>query len=219
MTDTSADFVVTRKKTKGERPKKLSALLEALAQESGERVTLGEIANEMAHRSFGAFLVVFCIPNLIPMPPGATLILGIPLILIAWQIIFSRQSHVWMPKRLQAVSFSRESFARGMTKVGPWLAWAETFVKPRYWGLTTRTAERWFGIFCLTLAVLVFLPIPFGNWLPALALAIIGFALSERDGLSLLIGVATGVTSFILATAVVIASAAMVHGFLHALLN
>lgn len=42
------------------------------------------------------------------------------------------------------------------------------------------------------LAIVVTLPIPFGNWLPALATALIGLSLIERDGVLLAIGVLVG---------------------------
>ena len=35
----------------------------------------------------------------------------------------------------------------------------------------------------LVLAIVVTLPIPLGNWLPAFATALLGLALSERDGI------------------------------------
>lgn len=205
------DMIPAGEEMAPDEPPRLSVLLADLSLKPQPRITLGEIADAMADRSFGAFLVVFCIPNLIPMPPGATLLLGLPLILITWQIVFSRQPRIWMPGPVAGISFSRPSFANGMKRAAPWLKWAETLIRPRYWALTTRSAERWFGIFCLILAILVFLPIPFGNWLPALALTIIGLAMTERDGLSLVIGVLIGIVSLVIAAIVVFASIALIR--------
>jgi hypothetical protein len=213
MTDMTATGLGARDRPNSEKPVRLSALLTDLANESSKDISLGEIAAAMADRSFGAFLIVFCIPNLIPMPPGATLLLGIPLILISWQIIFSRSASVWLPKRIANISFSRETFGRGIKKIGPWLEWAEAWIRPRYWSLTTRTAERLFGLYCLLLAIVVFLPIPFGNWLPALSLAIIGFGMMEKDGVSLLAGVAVGLLSILVACTVLAASLAVIVTF------
>src|SRR5690606_40005473 len=79
----------------------------------------------------------------------------------------------------------------------------EKFVRPRYWPFpSARTAERLIGLTALVLATLVTLPIPFGNWFPALACALLGLALSERDGLLLGAGVLVIVISVLMLGAV-----------------
>src|SRR4051794_30925401 len=98
-------------KIAAEKPEKLSELLRHLSDNAGEKITLGEIADAMADRSFGAFLVVFCLPNLIPLPPGATFILGLPLVFIAFQMAFSRLDTIWLPKRLHNYSFDNKAFS------------------------------------------------------------------------------------------------------------
>ena len=54
--------------------------------------------------------------------------------------------------------------------------------------LTSIWAERGIGLCCFMAAALVFLPIPFGNLLPAIALCAFGLALMERDGVLALDG-------------------------------
>ena len=74
--------------------------------------------------------------------------------------------------------------------------------------------ERLFGIFALLLAITCVLPIPFGNWLPAFAVAILGVAHTERDGNCLALGVLAGVISFAVAGFVVTATGAfLMHIF------
>ena len=48
--------------------------------------------------------------------------------------------------------------------------------------LTGDTPERVIGAFYLVLAVILTLPIPLGNVLPALAISIIALGMIERDG-------------------------------------
>ena len=48
-------------------------------------------------------------------------------------------------------------------RMGPWLKWSETWVRPRRWPLRTKTAEQIFGLFALLVAFIVVVPIPFGN--------------------------------------------------------
>ena len=53
------------------------------------------------------------------------------------------------------------------------------------------------------LAIVVTLPIPLGNWLPAFATALLGLALSERDGILLAVGGALSVASIGVIVAVI----------------
>ena len=76
---------------------------------------------------------------------------------------------------------------------------AEKLVIPRFWLFESRFAERLIGILALILAIVVFLPIPLGNWPPAFALAVLGFAHSQRDGLGVLAGCVIGILSLMIA--------------------
>ncbi|MDP2732914.1 MAG: exopolysaccharide biosynthesis protein [Hoeflea sp.] len=189
-------------------PEKLSDLLERLAREAEDRVSMREIANALDDRSFGAFLLVFALPNLIPLPPGATMVLGLPMVFVAWQMVMGLQK-VWLPRALGNYTVDRATFQRMVARVSPWLRSAETWVRPRNWPLDGPIRERLFGLFALLLAITCVLPIPFGNWLPALAVAILGVAHTERDGTCLALGVATGLGSVLVAGLVVVATGAL----------
>jgi hypothetical protein len=180
-----------RHREASEKSEKLSDLLRRVSDEAGDKITLGQIANAMDDRSFGAFLVVFCLPNLVPLPPGATFILGLPLVFIACQMAFSRLDTIWLPKRLRDYAFDNKAFSTVLDKFIPWMNKAERFIKPRFFS-GNRTVERVLGVFALFLAIVVFLPIPLGNMGPSLALALMGLGLTERDGLMMGFGVLIG---------------------------
>lgn len=175
-----------------EKPEKLSELLRHVSNNAGDRISLGEIAKAMDDRSFGAFLVVFCLPNLIPLPPGATFILGLPLVFIAFQMAFSRLDTIWLPKRLHAYTFDNKAFASVLDRFVPWMEKAERFITPRLWPARSRLFERFIGVFALFLGIVVFLPIPLGNLGPSYAMALMGLGLTERDGVVVGIGVLVG---------------------------
>lgn len=178
-------------RTAREKPEKLSELLRHVSDSAGDKITLGQIANAMDDRSFGAFLVVFCLPNLVPLPPGATFILGLPLVFIACQMAFSRLDTIWLPRRLRDYAFDNKGFSAVLDKFIPWMNKAERFIKPRFFS-GNRLIERVLGVFALVLALIVFLPIPLGNMGPSLALALVGLGLTERDGLMIWAGVIVG---------------------------
>ncbi|WEZ83193.1 exopolysaccharide biosynthesis protein [Rhizobium sp. 32-5/1] len=75
MTDTFSNGAQARAQSYGHTDRQLSHLLRNLALNSGPKVTLRDLAVAMEDRSFGAFLVVFALPNLIPCrraPPSSS---------------------------------------------------------------------------------------------------------------------------------------------------
>ena len=76
-------------------------------------------------------------------------------------------------------------------------------IQPRYWPFPRNSADRIIGIVGLILAVAVTLPVPLGNWLPALGSTLVALGLMERDGIVLGIGIAVGAVSLAIITAVV----------------
>ncbi|TPW33571.1 exopolysaccharide biosynthesis protein [Martelella alba] len=188
---------------------RFSDLLESIKPDAQGRVSLRQFDESLAERSFGTFLVLFSLPNLVPMPPGATLILGLPLIFVAWQMLASRRNSIWLPESLARLSLDGTRYEVLIGRLLPGLRWLEQAVRPRAWIYASRRAERLLGAFCLLLSIVVFIPIPFGNWLPALALAVIGLSVSERDGLGILAGIVIGTISIMVAVLVIFAAGAL----------
>jgi len=191
-------------------PENLSDLLVRLARTTDRKVTIRVIAIALQDRSFGAFLLVFALPNLVPMPPGATFILGLPLIFVAWQMMASPGGRVFFPRVVSDYGVEPQTFEAIVKRLVPWMRWAEKLVVPRFWLFESRFAERLIGVFALILAIVVFLPIPLGNWPPAFALAVLGFAHSQRDGLGVIAGCLIGVLSLAVAAFVVYTAIAVV---------
>lgn len=165
--------------------RRLSSIIEELCARAESCITVQQIRDALGDRSFSTLLLFFALLNLLPLPPGSTLILGLPLILVSLQMVGGRHS-VWLPQFLLGKSLQAEQFQKMAVRIVPRLQWLEALVRPRYWPFADpKTAERIIGIAAFVLAMLVTLPIPFGNWFPALACALLGLALSERDGILL----------------------------------
>src|SRR5690606_38862765 len=64
----------------------------------------------------------------------------------------------------------------------------ERLLRPRLLLLTGPLGERLLALIALALAIILALPIPFGNWPPALAIVLFALALLERDGLFYVLG-------------------------------
>ncbi|WEX11429.1 exopolysaccharide biosynthesis protein [Chelativorans sp. AA-79] len=181
-------------RSSGVPPRRLSQIFEELARSTETAITVEQLRDALGDRSFATLLVFFALINMLPLPPGSTLVLGVPLLLVSVQMVLGR-STVWLPRPILTKSVGAEQFRHMIGKVVPKIKWLERLVRPRYWPFAHGQVERAVGLCALLLATIVTLPIPLGNWFPALSCAILGLALSERDGLLLGIGVVIGLLS------------------------
>jgi hypothetical protein len=172
--------------------RRLSEVIAMLAKEATGPISVATIRDALGDRSFAALLIFFAAINLLPLPPGTTLILGLPLILVAAQMVIGKTS-AWLPRFVLDKSLSETQFRRMSGRLVPRLQRLERFVQPRYWPFYPSHDERVIGFLALIMGLTVTLPIPLGNWFPALATVLLGLALSERDGLVLGIAVTIGV--------------------------
>jgi hypothetical protein len=182
----------------------LSTMLHALAQdESRERIAVSDLLAALGDRALAALLFVFAVPNVLPVPPGTSAILGAPLIFLAAQLAFGRRP--WLPDVIARRTMTRADFAAVVRRIGPWLARAERMLRPRAMGLALPPMEYLVGLVCLLLAVVLVLPIPLGNMLPALAISLLALGVLARDGLWVLVGLAVAVVSAVVVSGVVFA--------------
>lgn len=183
---------------------RLSDILLAIAQaQDKERISIGDLLHALEHRALGALIFIFAVPNCLPVPPGVSAVLGAPLLFLSVQLMFGLNP--WLPKFITDRSLSRVDFEKVIVKVAPWLNKAERLMRPRFEFLAKRPIENILGVLCLVLSIVLFLPIPLGNMLPALALCILALGILERDGVWVAIGAAAGIASIAIVWGVVIA--------------
>jgi len=179
-------------------------LRDFLAGHTEPRISLGALRDALGDRGFGVLLFIFALPNLVPVNiPLLSAVLGLPLVLLAAQLSYGRHKP-WFPDWLTAQSFPRQGFSNVVLRALPYLERTERLLRPRLTVLLSWTGERVIGVAILILALVLTLPIPFANWLPACAISIIALAILEKDGLAVLVGIAVGVASVLVAATVVI---------------
>jgi hypothetical protein len=184
------------------RPRRLSHLFEQMVRDAEGPVSLRTIRDALGDRGFAGLLVFFAAINMIPLPPPASAFLGLPLIIVSAQMVYGSR-RAWLPRFLMDKAISPEQFRKVMDWVIPRLIRLERVVRPRYWPFWRRQGDRFIGAVTLFLGIIVTLPIPLGNWLPACSTAILGLALSERDGIMLAAGGLVGVAALALIGAVI----------------
>lgn len=191
------------------RPPRFSTVLRLLGEEPEDRISFTKLTETFGDRVFGALMFIFAVPNVLPLPPGSSSVLGAPLLLIAAQLAVGRRT-LWLPKAVRERSIARDDFRHLVGRVLPYLRWTERLLAPRLLAMFGLLGDRLIGIACLVLAAILFLPIPFGNMLPGLAISFFSLALLQRDGIAALVGwLTTAVSVGVLA----LVSKALWYGF------
>lgn len=180
---------------------RLSALLAGLAQGNHEdRITIGDLLVAMQRRALGAMIFIFAVPVALPLPPGVSTIFGAPLLFLTAQLMLGMKP--WLPKLITNRSLTRREFGRIVAAATPWLHRAEGVMKPRMTFVGQRPFVYLLGAMCLILSIILFLPIPLGNMLPAFSVSVISLGLLARDGLWMTIGLFLGVVAIAVVWAV-----------------
>jgi hypothetical protein len=171
-----------------------SALLRALADAAPARVSLGAVGDALGTRRPGITVLCLALPNCIPGPyvPGLSTLLALPIIWIGAQLAL-RANVAPMPRFLHRVTFSRERFVRFVDRVAPWMIRMERWVGPRPSLMTTPGGRRCLGLVLILYAIVLALPIPFGNIPIGFGIAVLALGLIEGDSRALGWGLAIGV--------------------------
>jgi hypothetical protein len=165
----------------------LSAILRAVAERPEPTVSIAELTELFGGRALGALLLVFGLLCTLPLPPGSTTVLGAPLVLLAPQLVIGARAP-WLPRRLRERTLETGHLRRGLPGVLIWLERMEAVSRPRLPILFGAVGERAIGLVCTLLALVLILPIPLGNMLPAAAVSVLSLALVQRDGALALFG-------------------------------
>lgn len=157
---------------------------------------LGEIVALLGKRSFGIVLVLFGLPNLLPVP-GLPILCGVVVGVVAFQMLLGKESLV-LPAWLGERRVSRKNLQRVLERSEGTLRWFERIMRPRLLVLTGMIGQRVLGGLLLLLAIALMSPIPFfGGIPPGIAVILFGLALAERDGIFVIAGCVATVLALI----------------------
>ena len=177
-------------------------LADLLAADDTPEIAVGELIDGLRDRAFGAVLLVFAAPNMLPVTlPGTSLLTSLPILLVSVQLLLGwRELHV--PARLAQRRLPRAGLQMVVARLTPWLQRAERITRPRLALLVSPPAERLVGAVGLILGVVLFFPIPLGNIPPGVSIALLGLGLMERDGRMIAIGLGAAVLSVLIVGAI-----------------
>lgn len=153
-------------------------------------IPLSRVLELLRGRAFTLLLIVLSIPFCQPVAiPGLSTPLGAVIGLIGLRLALGRRP--WLPKRLLATQLHGRTFAAILGAARKLLCGLEFLLKPRLpWLVTTRLSRRSLGVVICVSGVLLLLPlpVPFSNLLPAFTVILVAAARLERDGVFAIAG-------------------------------
>jgi hypothetical protein len=161
--------------------RRLSSVLVELGETSAKSVSFNDILVALSERSFGALMILFSALNLLPLPPGTSTIFGIPLVLLSVQLLIGFEKP-WFPAFIRSKSMRIETYRSSIARLEPLLTRFERLARPRYWIVPQMLVERVVSIVALLMSMIVILPIPLINQMPALSIILLAIGLGEQDG-------------------------------------
>ena len=176
--------------------RRTSDILKALISDESQRVlTVEQIVKALGPTSFGTSLMVFSIPEVLPIPlPGMTAAVVIPTGIISSQLVRGKRE-IRLPNALLKRSIPRKAFATAVGAILPFLERAERGTRARWRWASNPVAKRFLGVFILMMAAVIALPIPFTNMPAAISIFIISLGMVERDGVLISLGILLGLAT------------------------
>jgi hypothetical protein len=173
-----------------------------LINEEGS-TTVEDIVKVFQENGLLLSLLFFSLPIAIPIPypPGFTTLVGIPLMMISFQMLLGYEE-VRLPQILSQYSISNQNLKVICLKLYPIIEKIEFYLKQRYSFATSVKAEQFIGFVSLIDAIFIAIPLPATNLVPAIGITIMSLGLLRRDGLVVIIGTIISIIGILIAAAV-----------------
>lgn len=177
-----------------------------------ETVTLRETLAVLHGRGYVLLVMLLALPFSTPIPlPGLSTPFGFIIALIGARLALGQKP--WLPQRLLDTRLPPKLFAKVFAAARVLLRGFEYFMRPRLLWVTRSTKlQQLHAVPILLNAIMLLLPlpIPFSNILPAFSILLLAAGLLERDGIFII----TGYVAFVLACAFfAVVGVAGVEGF------
>ena len=161
-----------------------------------DRVSVAQLADFHGAAAQGTSMVLLAAPCMLPVP-GVGTVLGLGLAMMALAM-WRGQTGAGLPLRVAEFQMSGRWASRVLGLLAHFYELASKLSRRRLHGRLSSAGLQG-GLAAMTgvMAVLIILPIPFGNVLPATALMLLGLGLVYRDGVAVLLAIGTAIGSLL----------------------
>lgn len=176
---------------------RLSRILRRLASRPEAEISMAQLVLVFGDRAFGAIMLIFGLLTTLALIPGSSALTATPIVLVAGQLALGRRV-LWLPRGIARRTIRTDDLRRFIDQALPYIRRAERIMAPRLGFIFGPVGDRLIGAFCLALGIVIFLPIPLGNFLPGIAVACLALALLRHDGLAAILGFLVALAGFAL---------------------
>lgn len=180
----------------------VARLRAAAASIPDEGATMRTLAQAHGPDSHATLLLLMSVPCMLPVP-GVGTMLGFGLLALA-VAIWRGSDAAALPPRVAEFQLSRRWAQRVLLLMASAYAMAGRYSRARAHQFARAHRRPWFAAIIGLLGFVIILPIPFGNVVPAVAMTLMGLGLVFRDGIAILLGLATGVFALVATSAAVL---------------
>jgi len=182
---------------------RLLVMSEQLASRT-DRVSIGELLDGLGRASLGLGLMVPSLLAMIPLPGPFGVLFGTMIGAIAVQVMMG-ETRLRLPRFLAGRTVPPAAVGTALRRFATPLQWAERLSTPRrLLPLTGRVARVVLAAPLLIMAMMLALPIPLGNGLPAIAVIVFALGFMERDGLAILAALGLCVVALVWTVALIL---------------
>ena len=152
-------------------------------------ITLSDIVTLLSSEGSYILIIILIAPFLFPVSfPGSSTPFGFLIILIAIATIFDR--NLYLPKRIAEIEVSKETLNSFFGILKKFLGYLERIVKPRGKLTSNKLLSKFNLIVIIVLSCLLLLPlpVPLTDFIPALAILILSISNLEEDAYVMILG-------------------------------
>lgn len=154
-----------------------------------DSITLSDIVTLLSSEGSYILIIILIAPFLFPVSfPGSSTPFGFLIILIAIATIFDR--NLYLPKRIAEIEVSKETLNSFFGILKKFLGYLERIVKPRGKLTSNKLLSKFNLIVIIVLSCLLLLPlpVPLTDFIPALAILILSISNLEEDTYVMILG-------------------------------
>ncbi|MBI5258147.1 MAG: exopolysaccharide biosynthesis protein [Burkholderiales bacterium] len=168
------------------------------------RVSMQALAQAHGPEAHGTLLLLMAMPCLLPVP-GVGTVLGLGMAALA-AAMWRGHTGACLPQRVAELELPHHWAQRVLDLLAATYTVAGRHARARMSHLACAGRRSCTAGAVGLMAVIVVLPIPFGNLLPALAMMLIGLGLVFRDGVAVVLGLATATLALCVTVGLVLAA-------------
>ena len=169
-----------------------------MAESDTPKLTFASLVRAMGASSHRLLILKLTMLNMLPGPPGFGGFLAWTTFAVALSMVLGKP--VRLPNIIGDRKLPLKPLLRASTVVAKVTAFIARFSKPRLRWMTGAAATLPYGLFAMFISVFMTLPIPFINAVPNAGLCVLAFAMLNRDGLGVLVGLAISAAGLVTTT-------------------